>query len=282
MWNNSSNFIINDSTNMRYIKMEPFPGEVAKRPKMVPSRKRKDGSVKVYMRRCYELTDGQKAWLRAYYPEVENKRLMKASGISVNMLHKFARELGLGKSEKGMYAIRKRRAAAAKRKLERNGYYDSLRGKPVSEACKAAAARMWREVREGKRKAGISKFLESLSPYRRKSYLQRISELRKKMVRRERARLLYGLEQKTRLTIVRLSPFTRSQVNHRYNALKRGYFFMEDCSEGSGERYNIYYDGETARSPRFETNLEKDGFRIMEWKKTEDYETAGKESEGHR
>ena len=78
--------------------------------------------------------------------------------------------------------------------------------------------------------------------------------------------------------IVRLSPFTRSQVNHRYHALRRGYFFMEDCSEGSGERYNIYYDGETARSPRFETNLEKDGFRIMEWKKTEDYEYSGEES----
>jgi hypothetical protein len=40
---------------------------------------------------------------------------------------------------------------------------------------------------------------------------------------------------------------------------------MEDCSEQGGERYNIYYDGQTSRAPIFEKNLLKDGFKIKEW-----------------
>jgi hypothetical protein len=73
------------------------------------------------------------------------------------------------------------------------------------------------------------------------------------------------MERKTRIRIV-LCKYTRRQVGHRYHALKRGYFVMEDCSEQSGERYNIYYDNNTQRSQRFERNLEKDGFHVKEWR----------------
>ena len=40
---------------------------------------------------------------------------------------------------------------------------------------------------------------------------------------------------------------------------------MDDCSEQGGERYNIYYDNETKRSPIFERNLLKDGFHLKQW-----------------
>jgi hypothetical protein len=40
---------------------------------------------------------------------------------------------------------------------------------------------------------------------------------------------------------------------------------MEDCSEQSGERYNIYYDDLTDRAPIFERNLIKDGFNLMKY-----------------
>ena len=60
-------------------------------------------------------------------------------------------------------------------------------------------------------------------------------------------------------------PYTKRQTSHRYNALKRGYIVMQDCSEQGGERYNIYFDQDTERSPIFENNLLKDGFKLHKW-----------------
>ena len=72
--------------------------------------------------------------------------------------------------------------------------------------------------------------------------------------------MMYGLERKTKLKVVVLVPYKRSQLHHRCNALRRGYLLDEDCSEGSPGRYVIYYDDETQRSPKFEENCIKDGF----------------------
>ena len=58
--------------------------------------------------------------------------------------------------------------------------------------------------------------------------------------------------------------YTKSQRNHRYNAIKRGYWVYEDWSEAGGERYNIYYDADTERSQIFEKNLVADGFNVID------------------
>ena len=75
-------------------------------------------------------------------------------------------------------------------------------------------------------------------------------------------RIIYGLERKTRLKTVVIKPYTRSQIHHRYNALKRGYLLDEDCREGQPGRYIIYYDDETKRNAKFEANCIADGFRF--------------------
>lgn len=188
------------------MKIEPFPGvltkEFVKRPYI--TRIGNNGCQRV---RAWVLTDEQKEWLCRYYPEVENARLTKVSGIKASSLHRFARILGLKKSEKGMRCIKR----------------------------KASAQR---------------------------------SELRKEMIRKERRRELFGLERKTKINLP-IKPYTRSQSQHRYNALKRGYFVMQDCSEGSGYRFIIYYDENTVRSLLFERNLQADGFKIQQWTETE-------------
>ena len=210
------------------------------------------------------LTPEQEAWIRRWYPEVENPILMKASGMSHSTLHRFAREFGLVKSEKGIKGIRKRQAAHIKKVCEANGYYDSLRGKPVSEACLQATAKMWQEIRDGKREHPF-KIMKRTNPRKYKKWLERRSEARREQVRKEIRREIYGLPRKTKLKIVVMNKFTRSQVCHRYYALKRGYILMEDCSEQGGERYNIYYDDLTDRTPIFERNLIKDGFNLMKY-----------------
>ena len=75
----------------------------------------------------------------------------------------------------------------------------------------------------------------------------------------------WGLPRKTKLTNVVMQPYSQSQRSRRYSAMKKGYIIAEDCSEGSGSRYVIYYDNNTSRSQLFERNCIKDGFKIREW-----------------
>ena len=123
------------------MKIEPFPGKLEKQ--LVKCKR--SAAWKIV------LTDEQRAWLIRWFPEEENPRLLKLSGMSHSTLHRYARELHLTKSAAGMKRIKKQHTRKLKRTCERNGYYDSLRGKPVSEATRQGTKRMWQEVREGKR-----------------------------------------------------------------------------------------------------------------------------------
>ena len=243
------------------MKIEPFPGvltaQMVERPYKTKTGKQGCNRVKAFV-----LTDEQEAWFRKWFPEVENKVIAKASGMGLNSIHKFARLYGLTKSEKGMKAIKRRQAAHIKKVCERNGYYDSLRGRQPSAASVEATKKRWQEVREGKREHPI-KALKRKNPRKYKRKMQERSEERKELIRKERRREIYGLERKTNLRLP-MNKYTRRQVSHRYNALKKGYYVMLDCSEGSGERYNIYYNEETKRSQYFERNLIKDGFNVVQ------------------
>ena len=238
------------------MKLPPFPGVMTKKP--VSSGRSYGGTTMKWV-----LTDEQREWLCKWFPEVENSRLMTASGMSHSTLHRFAREFHLTKSERGLRGIKKRQAAHIKRVCERNGYYASLRGHPVSEACMQGTARMWQEIREGKREHP-TRILKRTNPRKYRKWMQRKSEERRETIRKALLRVKYGLERKTRLKAVVMCKYTRRQTCHRYNALRRGYIVMEDCSEQGGERYNIYYDQNTQRSPIFEANLINDGFNVRQ------------------
>lgn len=212
--------------------------------------------------KSWVLTDEQKEWLSKWFPEVENSRLMEASGMSHSTLHRFARQFRLTKSEKGIRGIKKRQAAHIKLVCENNGYYDSLRGRQPSEACRNATAQMWQDIRDGKREHP-ARILKRKNPRKYRKWMQRKSEERKETIRKETRRVLYGLERKTKLKCIVMCKYTKRQVSHRYNALRRGYIIMQDCSDQSGERYNIYYDDQTERTPIFERNLVNDGFRLL-------------------
>ena len=123
--------------------------------------------------------------------------------------------------------------------------------------------RRWQEIRSGIRQDPVST-LRQRDPKRYKELMEQKSEKRKEMIRKEKLRIVYGLERKTSLNTVVMKPFTRSQIAHRHNALKRGYLLDEDCREGQSGRYVIWYDSETERSAVFEENCVKDGFKIME------------------
>ena len=243
------------------MKIDAFPGTLTKQLVSVPfvSKAGYKGTQRIW---SWTLTAEQEAWMRKWFPEEENSRLMEVSGMRASTLHMFARKYGLTKSEKGILRIRKRQAASIKRKLEKNGYYASMRGRKPSEACVEAVRNMWQEVRDGKRVHPIHA-MKHENPKRYQQYMQRKSEVRKEAIRKEQMRVMYGLERKTNLINIVMRTYTRRQTSHRYNALRRGYFVMSDCSEQGGERYNIYYDEQTTRSEKFERNLIADGFQVI-------------------
>ena len=72
------------------MKIEPFPGKLEKQ--LVKCKR--SAAWKIV------LTDEQRAWLIRWFPEEENPRLLKLSGMSHSTLHRYARELHLTKSER--------------------------------------------------------------------------------------------------------------------------------------------------------------------------------------
>lgn len=244
------------------MKIEAFPGKLTKQMVDRPfiTKTGKTGCQRVM---AWVLTAEQKAWLCKWFPEEENSRLMAASGLKWSALHRFAREFGLVKSAAGIKRIKKRQAAHIKRLCTQNGYYDSLRGRQPSEACRKAGLQMWQDIRDGKREHPFA-VLRRTNPRKYRKWQERKSRERKEACRMERNRMVYMIGRKTKINVM-VHPFSRRQVAHRYNALKRGYFVMEDCSEQSGERYNIYFDEDTQRAPLFEKNLVADGFKVKQW-----------------
>lgn len=205
------------------------------------------------------INDEQLAWLRTEYPKTESPRLAKAMGVSVGTVRRLAQLNGIVKSEKGMRAIRERCNKRMAKTNERNGCYDRKRGHPVSEATLEGNRKRWAEVRAGLRENPYET-LKRRDPKKYQAVSEKRAHDRRELIRKEKMRMLYGLERKTNIKVAVLSPYRRSQLHHRCNALKRGYLLDEDCSEGQPGRYVIYYDDETERSERFEQNCIKDGF----------------------
>lgn len=246
------------------MKIAPFPGPIRK--KWITKERKNDAKRKgVVKSECLVLNRAQREWLCQWFPTVENRILLQEMGISHSALHRFSRQLGLTKSAEGLHGILCRTAQENAKRLEARGYYESLRGKGPSQHSREATARMWEEIRAGKREMPLD-ILKRRDPDKYANRARRIGEAHRAMIRRERMRIACGLPRKTQLRTVVENPYTSRQRNHRYNALKRGYFVTQDCTEASGERYNIYYDQNTTRSEKFERNLVADGFTIKEWK----------------
>ena len=214
--------------------------------------------------RPYIITDEQREWLCKWFPVTENKRLMKASGMTHAMLHRLARRYGLTKSEKGLRAIKKRQAAHIKRLCTKNGYYASLKGRKPTKAMLEGTQRMWQDIREGKREHPYQ-VMRRKHPRKYKEYMKRKSEQRKEIIRKEVIRMKWGMPRKTNLHVAVMQPYRRSQILHRYNAAKYGYILADTCLEGSGHRFVIYYDDNTPRRRIFERNCIRDGFRFERW-----------------
>ena len=184
------------------------------------------------------------------FPKNSNRRMMAWFGLSFSTLQRFKREFGL---EKDMKSIIRQQAKDTKRICEKNGYYASLRGKKPSEACF-----------DGARKLFASGFhpmkqLKANNPRKYKRLMQKKSEQRKELWRKERLRQKYDLDRQTSLHIP-LNPLSHRASSHKHAMIKCCNYFPDP----DGDPHIICYDSETQRSARREATAAKHGLKVVE------------------
>ena len=184
------------------------------------------------------------------FPKNSNRRMMTWFGIGFSTLQRFKREFGI---EKDMQAIRKQHAKDIKRICERNGYYASIRGKAPSDACLEATRQL--------RASGFHpiKQLKANNPRKYKRLMQKKSEQRKELWRKERMRMVYGLERRTKLRL------PLNSLTHAASACK--YMMIRECNyfaDPDGDSHIICYDSQTRRSEKREATAIRHGFTIVE------------------
>ena len=184
------------------------------------------------------------------FPKNSNRRMMTWFGISYCTLQRFKRELGL---EKDMQSIRKQQAKDVKKICERNGYYDSIRGRAPSEACMEGARKL--------RAEGFHpmKQLKANNPRKYKRVLRKKSEQRKELWHKERLRSTYGLERRTALRIP-IFPLSHKASSHKHAMIKACNYFADPL----GDPHVICYDSETQRSARREATAARHGLKVVE------------------
>ena len=198
----------------------------------------------------YYLEDELKEHFCKLFPKNSNRRMMAWFGISFSTMQRFKRECGL---EKDMKSIRKQHAKDIKKICERNGYYASIRGKAPSEACMEATRQL--------RAAGFHpmKQLKANNPRKYKRLMQKKSEQRKELWRKERLRAFYGLDRQTKLRIP-AAPMSRRATAQKHAMIK----FCNYFPDPDGDPHIICYDSETQRSARREATAAKHGLKVVE------------------
>ena len=183
-----------------------------------------------------------------------NRTVMEWYGISFSTLQRFKRELGV---EKDMAKVRHKQAQLTKRICEKNGYYDSLRGKRPTEQCYDAARKL--------RETGFVPLLQlkKTNPRKFKRLMKQKSEARKALIDTERRRYNISLMPLSNLPTIIYAGcrYSRKDTTRRSCAKQRGYV-PGSADPDIGERYIIYYNDKTKRNAEFERNCIKAGFEI--------------------
>ena len=157
------------------------------------------------------LTTEQEAWLIENYPNTTNADVIRHLGISANVMHRFAQALGLKKTPEFMYKMQ----CANFRKAT---VLNSLRGYPPK-------GYIVPKSEEYRYKKGES-MRQRLGEERDKERLRKAHEALRATRKREKARVAFGLEQKTNLKVVSQP---REKIYARYWLRKRGYIVDDDA-----------------------------------------------------
>jgi hypothetical protein len=178
------------------------------------------------------LTEKQEAWLIRHFRNTKNAECAQRLGISESSLHRHARRLGLTKTRQFVKKCQRDAASKAKGSHLLNGTYPP-KGFAIPNR-DAGAFRQGDSYRQryGKR-ADRKRLAKSVAT-------------RNETIRKERMRIKWGLEQKTKL---HLTQQHRRHIQLRCYLLSRGYALDEDNGIA-------YYDDRTKRGRIVEGRLD--------------------------
>lgn len=212
---------------------------------------KKDPSIYAGNRGGKSLTDKQVKWIVNHYQHTKNNDILKKFGIGESTLHRIARKHGLKKSRQFMKKMQAEVTEEARKTCEAFGLYDELAErmqKEMTEAYKHGRRSFFRKGESNKDRLGKKRFAETI---------RKIQESRNKTIKSERRRLVFGMEQRTKmkLHINGYDDRQRKKTCHRHLFRKKGYIV-----ERGGD--TIYYDEQTRRSPQMEANAPLYGLKI--------------------
>lgn len=178
------------------------------------------------------LTPEQEEWLKEHFSVMTNAELSAHFGVCKHSIYRFARKLGLTKSAE-FWERNKQKAAEGTRMWFR------IHGSNLPPG--------W--IIPGSEKHRFKKgetSVQRLGVEGEKARLRKVAEGRRKLIRTERARILFGLEQKTKLKLVAMD---RKKVLFRYYVKRQGYLVDDDARV-------IYYTNTTKRGKRIEAKVQ--------------------------
>lgn len=196
--------------------------------------------------RAHDLTQEQLAWFKTNFSHTKNQELADTLSTSPRSVTRIARELGLWKTKEFVVAMQRNASecgARANRAMGGNAGTKNL-------LLYGKAYRF---------KAGESP-KDRMSAEAFDDMHRRIGESRKETFRKERRRVMFGLEQKTSLRVVRCP---KEKVSLRNNLRKYGY----DIPRGSNE---ATITSKTRRSLSMEAKAENMGIRFYTDNDTEE------------
>lgn len=164
----------------------------------------------------------------AHFKHTKNEAIMEKFGWSHGTLHRFAREMGLTKTRQFMSKCQAATTAAAKASHLRNGTYPP-KGYRIPRSEEFCFKKGERPVdRIGKRKE--------------KKRLEKAAASRRATVREEKARVLFGFKQLTKMRVI---------AQPRHIALQRNYLRRLGYIVARGSLV-AYYTPDTKRSASYE------------------------------
>ena len=186
-----------------------------------------------------KLPRGSVKWLKENYANTPNSEIKEKFGIGKGVLDRIVREYGLRKSPEYLKEINKESLRLATKAAKAKGWPPKGYIIPKSEEAR----------KKGQKKMAEMRADEEINARWRKN----ISEGHRKLYKDEKRRVLFGLEQKTKLKVVRAS---HAKVCCRTELRSLGYII------GRGESV-AYWNEETKRDESKERLALKHGIRIM-------------------
>lgn len=185
-----------------------------------------------------DLTQDQREWFVANFGTMKNQELADRLVTSPSSVIRMARELGLWKTKEFVAA------------MQRNASEHGARATRLMGG-NAGAVNLLKHGKGYRFKPGTSQ-KDRMSAEAFAEMHRRIGESRKAIFRKERVRVNWGFEQKTKLRVVRCP---RAKIDIRHGLRKRGYEIARASNEAM-------VTDETRRSIRMEARAEKMGIKF--------------------